>query len=1073
MATVANAADAAAWPHGAWPHGCVVPFGTPLRDTEFFRAAVGIGASTGSAPAPLDADTDDLVFRAESITAPLPHDPECLLRVFGVDVHGRTVTLKVTDTPYCVDLNVGDAEPATPDQIRDVVDCIHDKVRTAMAKAQTKVASARKKLQTARTPQQVADAEEQMKILHNITSTAIVLSHEKHVGKLSHGHQFPHLRVLDAEYQRKHTLARDADPAHRYTLRRFPDDPTDLGFRHGKSGFVRLRCQSAVMARVITECIKREDTSLHGYLKRPQRVYGHDSKIKIESRFWFSNERQLCGWLRVATGAWQRLPDGVCRDDIGAVARDCDIVGVPERSSDDAPYRIMQYDLETRCPSQQFPNPDRPEDGIDQDGITVFHSTNITKPAAKCVIVVWNGTLTSAGAVADMKDHNGNGFDLEDPVDDLTFFQVPTERDLLLLHREMVLAINPRRICGWNTSTFDDRYLGRRAERLCGKAWFDQSPWVGEHFELEKRVLESKQKGKREFETYTIPGRVNLDVMLFCKDIGSKMPSYKLENVSAALLGRHKVELGSPAKINQLMMLRHTSEVDFEFSRSPPPLDPALLDALKRRDTVKTTDELVDAMARRCGLDWMSTWIQRISHTSQPKPRIIDRPGCVSEQARRFARQLLDSIETAKQTPNARMLALVHEGLDQMCHELPKHYAARFTMTPSQAMAFIAVYCASDTLRPQEIADVRDMFGTVEELAGVGGVNMEDLLYRGQSVRTMNFIAQECYAKSHCVPFIPRPPRDFVPPGYQGAAVIDAMVGIHEDPIITLDFASLYPSIIKSHNLSWDTMVSSHTDNTEGCLCGTQWVCGCGTWNRNLVPDNPSPERQARVDAYEHGKSTHCQECGAARPPLVLATPPPQYTCPPPDDGKPYNAPRDGWEPPRSDFVRAMECLERKCPLHYCDLVDGVLDETAFCYLECHTIPRANGSWVRISFIQSPQGTPLRGIVPNAVTKLLNLRKAVKRDMEASKIAGDKAKVRKLNAKQAALKVSANSIYGFCGSETADISCPDLACTITTLGRNYLYGVCTFIAENDPAFNTGGKTVVVYGDTGRFCCFQW
>merc|ERR1719159_1652719 len=42
---------------------------------------------------------------------------------------------------------------------------------------------------------------------------------------------------------------------------------------------------------------------------------------------------------------------------------------------------------------------------------------------------------------------------------------------------------------------------------------------------------------------------------------------------------------------------------------------------------------------------------------------------------------------------------------------------------------------------------------------------------------------------------------------YEGATVLDPITGYYEQPIATLDFASLYPSIMMAHNLCYCTLV--------------------------------------------------------------------------------------------------------------------------------------------------------------------------------------------------------------------------------------------------------------------------
>ena len=44
---------------------------------------------------------------------------------------------------------------------------------------------------------------------------------------------------------------------------------------------------------------------------------------------------------------------------------------------------------------------------------------------------------------------------------------------------------------------------------------------------------------------------------------------------------------------------------------------------------------------------------------------------------------------------------------------------------------------------------------------------------------------------------------------YEGATVIPPKSGFYDNPISTLDFASLYPSIMMAHNLCYSTLISA------------------------------------------------------------------------------------------------------------------------------------------------------------------------------------------------------------------------------------------------------------------------
>ncbi|UCG03606.1 MAG: DNA-directed DNA polymerase I [Candidatus Heimdallarchaeota archaeon] len=69
---------------------------------------------------------------------------------------------------------------------------------------------------------------------------------------------------------------------------------------------------------------------------------------------------------------------------------------------------------------------------------------------------------------------------------------------------------------------------------------------------------------------------------------------------------------------------------------------------------------------------------------------------------------------------------------------------------------------------------------------------------------------------------------------YKGATVIDPVPGIHFN-VAVLDFASLYPSIISTFNLSYETLLCSHEECQKNKVPQTgYWVC---EHNRGIVAD--------------------------------------------------------------------------------------------------------------------------------------------------------------------------------------------------------------------------------------------
>jgi DNA polymerase I len=58
--------------------------------------------------------------------------------------------------------------------------------------------------------------------------------------------------------------------------------------------------------------------------------------------------------------------------------------------------------------------------------------------------------------------------------------------------------------------------------------------------------------------------------------------------------------------------------------------------------------------------------------------------------------------------------------------------------------------------------------------------------------------------------------------GFAGAYVVPPVPGIHYD-VVVMDFASLYPSIIKEYNLSYETVLCPHEDCTDNLLKGSPY----------------------------------------------------------------------------------------------------------------------------------------------------------------------------------------------------------------------------------------------------------
>lgn len=253
----------------------------------------------------------------------------------------------------------------------------------------------------------------------------------------------------------------------------------------------------------------------------------------------------------------------------------------------------------------------------------------------------------------------------------------------------------------------------------------------------------------------------------------------------------------------------------------------------------------------------------------------------------------------------------------------------------------LAVYCCKDAYLPQKLINTLMSLINYVEMARVTGVPFSFLLTRGQGIKVISQILRKARDMNLLIPTT-RPQGDG--DGFVGAKVIDPVVGFYEEPIFTVDFSSLYPSIMQAHNLCYTTLLGR--DQSTALLV----------------------------------------------------------------EGKDYELTPNG-----DRFVTA---------------------------------------------------STKRGILPLILDSLLSARGRAKKLMFEAEKNGDTFKEKVFNGRQLALKVSANSVYGFTGQSVGALPCLEISGSVTSYGREMIIKTRDIIQEhyttaNGYAFNAE----VIYGDT--------
>jgi len=122
----------------------------------------------------------------------------------------------------------------------------------------------------------------------------------------------------------------------------------------------------------------------------------------------------------------------------------------------------------------------------------------------------------------------------------------------------------------------------------------------------------------------------------------------------------------------------------------------------------------------------------------------------------------------------------------------------------SQTRRRLAVYCLKDAYLPLRLLDKLMCVINYMEMARVTGVPLSYLQTRGQQIKVVSQLLRKAMEQDLVLPTHQSQASD---ENYEGATVIDPVRGYYDVPIATLDFSSLYPSIMMAHNLCYTSLV--------------------------------------------------------------------------------------------------------------------------------------------------------------------------------------------------------------------------------------------------------------------------
>ena len=142
---------------------------------------------------------------------------------------------------------------------------------------------------------------------------------------------------------------------------------------------------------------------------------------------------------------------------------------------------------------------------------------------------------------------------------------------------------------------------------------------------------------------------------------------------------------------------------------------------------------------------------------------------------------------------------------DQKIDMPVKEMFVRFKGGDPALLGEVAEYCIKDTELPHRISEKICMIQNLVEMAKATWVPLAYLSERGQQIKVFSQLARKARELGFMIPTLYS--KATGDEKYQGATVLDAQTGAYYGPITALDFASLYPSIMRAHNLCYSSLV--------------------------------------------------------------------------------------------------------------------------------------------------------------------------------------------------------------------------------------------------------------------------
>lgn len=449
------------------------------------------------------------------------------------------------------------------------------------------------------------------------------------------------------------------------------------------------------------------------------------------------------------------------------------------------------------------------------------------------------------------------------PVDGMVVHPTKSERDLLIQWGEMMRAQKPDIIMGYNIKGFDYEYMFRRAqENNCVAECFNFSKKTSELGIITKVNYKHNNNNNNEPIEPTENEYTTSEITAQHSKIN---PDETLLNTSVKLAaGEFRMSYPQLSGILQIDLLFYCRRNEnYSSYKLDDVVGMNICDDVVDTSILEESSDLCLHCFNTVGLhvgDYIC--IEYVGITSSSAYFVDSTTG---DKKKIQVKAIEIGPPNAKGITEKRIVVdggyatpIFEQGCKHSKTNVPSAYKwglAKDDVTPQQIFklargsdddrATIAKYCRADCNHPIFLAAKMDVITGYSEMANICSTPISFLILRGQGIKLHSYVGKICRQEGVLMPDIEKGER-FV---YDGAYVLTPKRDMYVDnPVTTLDYASLYPSIASGWGFSTDGKVWTMDYDLDGNKTGETGI---------RDPKNPNNFLYDNLPGYRYNETTY------------------------------------------------------------------------------------------------------------------------------------------------------------------------------------------------------------------------